>query len=870
VTADIPCPHCFSPNPPGPAHCRTCGASLTLGYSAGLPAGTKLRGGQYVIERVLGEGGFGITYRAMDTNLGTVVALKELFPAQSASRGNNGEVQYTRQARAEATKLRDRFKQEAQLLLRIRHPAVVRVLGVFEENETAYLAMELLEGQTLQSRLTLGGPLSEGELRAFAAPLLGALEEMHTQGILHRDIKPENIILTRSGPVLIDFGTALGYAPNQTLVVTSQVLTPAYAPLEQYATSARVGPPTDLYALGATLYHALTGRIPVSSMDRASGSPLEPIQSLMPQVSSLLAALIESCLSLPIAERPQSASEVRAMLGVSSTQRISVVPPSVVQPQTAPTVRVQVGPVGTGVSAVPTNAPVQSARQVRPGSLVALWSLAAVAVLGVGGAAWWLTRPADIAVPSDKTDTSFVARQVEVRATELNIRNGPGSNNPVIKIGTAALRVSSGQTLDVEGEQNGWYQVTVNNKQGWVSGRLTLPVQATVDAAELERVAQAIESGGRVELKEGVYSLPRSLNPSTSLELVGAGMDKTYLIGTGSGPTLKFQGPGTFSAHDITFGYRGTTWTPVVSLEDAEVDILNARFIGGTDGDDPSGNEGDGLVVTGGSSGNLKKSEFLTNRWRGLSVKGTSNLTVDDSSFQYNDGSGLVVGEQAKLNITNSRATGNHLQGFKALETSNMTLENAQALDNGGGGIAFDDQSSGQVQRTRCENNQGFALRKRNSAVVQLEASPSCTTKKPSSNTSDTTPAIKAISAEEAKRFADRYLAAGSLEDPQVAAENYADRVQYYGKRGVTRQAVLEDKSAYFTRWAFREYSRVSDVRSTNITAGGRRIEFEYTFSVSDPQRTGVAGKATVALGLERQGGRLVILEESGEILERY
>jgi serine/threonine-protein kinase len=693
-------------------------------------------------------------------------------------------------------------------------------------------------------------------------------------------------MLTRSGPVLIDFGTALGYTANQTLVVTSQVLTPAYAPLEQYASAARLGPPTDLYALGATLYHAVTGRVPVSSMDRASGIALSGVRTLAPQLSAPLAGVIERCLALQVADRPQTAEAVRAALGGISSLPPMTVPGQaspvnqVGSPPLAPTVFVQ--PAGSSPapapvvatpsahgSPAPSSVPV--ARRRQPAS--PWWLLAGLLVLGGGAAAWWLTRPPSLTgAPVNPISarngpaSSVTAQRVEVRATELNVRKGPGTNHPVIRIGTANLRVSRGAELEVEESQNGWYRVKVNGTDGWISGRLTLPLSPTVDDAELNRAIQAIEAGGRVDLRAGVYLVPRTLTPGPSLALIGMDMDETYLISAGDEPVLRYRGPGSFAARDLTFGYRGSAWTSVVTLEDAEFDLERTRFIGAWDGDDPEGPEGDGLAVLGRSVGQVRSSEFLTNRWRGLSVSDASAVTITDSAFQFNDGSGLVLNDQAQASLERSRATGNRLQGFKALGQAQLILMSSAALDNRGGGVAFDEAASGRLERTECSSNEGFALRVQTSARVESDSSPSCRIT-PKAQAA-VTPQV--ITLAEATTVADEYLTFGAMDDLSRVGEVYADQIRYYDRGLVSRPAVLADKLAYYGRWPQRQYARVSAVRSLPTGGGGRRVEFEYEFRVSDPFGDEAAGKARVVLSLERQGGRVRIVEENGEVIERY
>ena len=348
--------------------------------NAALPAGTQLRNGQYTVEKVLGQGGFGITYVALDSGLGVRVALKELFPGESAQRGPENTVVMPAASRLEFDSLRQEFRTEAQTLLGLRHPAVVRVLSVFEEHGTAYLVMELLVGETLEAHIHKVGQVLEPEAKKMLEPLLGALEEIHRKGLLHRDIKPDNLMLTADGPVLIDFGTAQKMGGGN--LSTAPTLTPAFAPLEQYLKSGNFGPPTDLYALAATFYYALGGVQPPSSLERARGAVLQPLSVFNPAVSPRLAGALERAMQLKIAERPQSAAELRSLIfGAELTSAsinptpINPMPSSATAPLTPPLHPVSSSPQSpapvnpTPSSAVPADAnPLSATPPVSPSS----------------------------------------------------------------------------------------------------------------------------------------------------------------------------------------------------------------------------------------------------------------------------------------------------------------------------------------------------------------------------------------------------------------------------------------------------------------------------------------------------------------------
>src|SRR5512139_1053898 len=227
-----------------------------------LPPGTRL--GDYRLDAIIGHGGFGITYRAFDTQLAKFVAIKEYLPVEFAVRQADGQM-VPRSARSadDFTWGRERFLDEARALARFRHPHIVPVMRYFEANGTAYTVMEFEDGKNLAELLREPGRrLPPDQVRRLAEGILNGLGAVHAQGFLHRDIKPSNIIVRRDGvPVLIDFGAARQAMAGHTRTLTG-VLTPQYAPIEQYALDSKQGPWSDIYSAAAVLHHAIVGRPP--------------------------------------------------------------------------------------------------------------------------------------------------------------------------------------------------------------------------------------------------------------------------------------------------------------------------------------------------------------------------------------------------------------------------------------------------------------------------------------------------------------------------------------------------------------------------------------------------------------------------------
>jgi serine/threonine protein kinase len=294
---------------------------------SGLPEGTQLN--SYRIQGELGRGGFGITYKALDTRLDRPVVIKEYLPQDFAARRGDLTVGPRLAGQAENFQLGlDSFLKEAQTLAKFHHPSIVPVLDFFQiPNGTAYMVMPFLEGETLAAKLdrSPGGRLSEAEILSWLSPLLDGLQAIHAAGFLHRDIKPENIYLLQSGqPMLIDFGSARNALVNRSRSL-SVVLTPGYAPVEQYSSTATTqGPWTDLYALGAVLYRCLTGFAPSDSTERQDATindepdPLRlKFENLSGLASPTLKAAVEGCLRLARKDRIQGVAELRQILAGS-------------------------------------------------------------------------------------------------------------------------------------------------------------------------------------------------------------------------------------------------------------------------------------------------------------------------------------------------------------------------------------------------------------------------------------------------------------------------------------------------------------------------------------------------------------------------
>ena len=282
-----------------------------------LPAGYVVN--EYRVESVLGTGGFGITYLATDQNLNLKVALKEYLPVDFAVRASDHSVNARTPADAESYDwgLR-RFLDEARTLASFRHPNIVRVMRFFEANHTGYMVMEFVEGEPLTAWISTRRPLPQNDVLDIVGPLLGGLAVIHKTAYLHRDIKPANVFIRADGsPVLLDFGSAREIKGGDQEVTA--MVSPGYAPLEQYHAHGKQGPWTDLYALGGVMYWMITGSKPVEAAARIRKDVMTPASAQLSSghYDAEFLSAIDWALSPNEDERPQSTADFLARLGIA-------------------------------------------------------------------------------------------------------------------------------------------------------------------------------------------------------------------------------------------------------------------------------------------------------------------------------------------------------------------------------------------------------------------------------------------------------------------------------------------------------------------------------------------------------------------------
>jgi serine/threonine protein kinase len=368
-------------------------------FADDLKPGATLLDGQYTILGFLNSGGFGITYLAKDSLERTVV-IKECFPNTLSRRSHSIVRARSRKHTGDLRSFVQNFIDEARSLAKLVHPNIVGVHQVFEDNDTAYMAIDFINGKDLNDILnTTDNAFTPAQIVVLLKKMLSAVDFIHQSGILHRDISPDNILIDQNGnPVLIDFGAASEQIVRATRVLTGRrVVKDGYSPQEFYLTGAEQTPSSDLYALGATFYHVITGKVPPESQRRlarvAEGSPdpYEPLAGRFPGYPPGFLEAIDNATRVLTKDRIQSAGEWIEMIRQGEE---SVAAPEQRQPVAEPAA----APVETAPAA-PTEAQPDITEKLdkfienNVGYFFGLFlSAVGVIVVGVGLLLWWLAN----------------------------------------------------------------------------------------------------------------------------------------------------------------------------------------------------------------------------------------------------------------------------------------------------------------------------------------------------------------------------------------------------------------------------------------------------------------------------------------------
>ena len=402
-----PCPHCgFDPR-------------SVKGIEYALPMGTILAG-KYLVGRVLGQGGFGITYVGWDIALERKVAIKEYYPSGQVSRnpGSRGLTWYTRVQSQQAKRNgMEMFLKEARKMSKLDDiPNVVRVRELFQENETAYIVMDFVEGETLKARLEKTGPLPWEQAKGIFLPAIQAMEQVHKAGLVHRDISPDNLMLTPGGKVkILDLGAAKDLSVNNG-ASSMQVAKGGFSPFEQYTQRGSSGPWTDVYAMAATVYYTLTGKLPPVATDRVVEDTISWEEPGLKALSAQALEALQKAMVISAKTRMQSMEELEKGLYSTAVEPAPTSAPQPVQetqpePQPAPETKPESQPEQeVKPEPQPTPEPTPQAKtepkpEAGKKSGKKLWIAAAavIAVVLCGALVW-----ANAGKPADDTDTAVL------------------------------------------------------------------------------------------------------------------------------------------------------------------------------------------------------------------------------------------------------------------------------------------------------------------------------------------------------------------------------------------------------------------------------------------------------------------------------
>jgi serine/threonine protein kinase len=441
----------IAPAGPGPAAPAVATLPASADMGNGLPVGTRL--GEFELTALLGEGGFGIVYLAIDHSLERRVALKEYMPSVLAARSANSQVQVKSERHRETFEAgRKSFVNEARLLASFDHPSLVKVYRFWEANGTAYMVMPFYEGKTLKDLLReMVSPPDEAWLRTLLGPLTEALAVIHHESCYHRDIAPDNVMMLAGTqrPLLLDFGAARRVIGDMTQALTV-ILKPGYAPVEQYAEipGMKQGPWTDVYALAAVVYYAIVGKTPPPSVGRLLGDSYVPlVEQAAGRYSAAFLAAIDHALVVRPEARTQDIAQLRSELGlvggplavggagaVAGVAASLPVPPGLTPRRPAP------GPAAgsTSVASPAAAAPRRNTALATGGVAMALIGLAV-------GAYLWLSPSPRIATAPDAA-----AAALTPPATTPTQPTPPATQSPLAAPPAAAATPST--AFDVGGE----------------------------------------------------------------------------------------------------------------------------------------------------------------------------------------------------------------------------------------------------------------------------------------------------------------------------------------------------------------------------------------------------------------------------------
>jgi parallel beta-helix repeat protein len=695
--------------------------------AAPLPAGTLLANGRYQLQQVLGQGGFAITYLALDTQLKRTVAIKELCP-QGCIRDAHNQVAPITLPPDQFAQIRQRFVEEAQLVAQLNHPGIVRIYDVFQQNNTGYMVMEYLHGETLGAKLKrAGGVLPVDEAVDYILQVCDALEVVHRAGYIHRDIKPDNIIHCEDERlVLIDFGAARHFVANQTATYTV-MLTPSYAAPEQYSSAGRLDPRTDIYGLAATLYHLITGVPPLPALDRTSGFDLPAPHLVEPEVGEALSRAIQQGLSMRMDERPASVAEFAQLINEALEEDLqppASVPSSAQPPPASVPSSVQPPPASVPSSAQSPPAsvppPAQSPPMPQPSRHASAWE-----------SVWewiqedaWLVGPISaIVIVLFLIARPFVSELISPTVIELSPED---TQETIIK---AFERIRAGGTIRLE---SGSYYIDTNIvikkplKLIGISGSVFVATnhKSLIFRAEGDSQVQYISfQNTAIRVKKGDVTIINckslagnveySAIQATSSALVRAEncVVRGYLHG------IYAEGNATLKAYNNTC--EGNKQVGIALFDSAQGEVsgntCRNNGIHGIYADKQSrlvarnntceGNKQGGIALFGSAQGEVSGNACRNNGIHGIAASQQSRLIARNNTCEGNKRIGIALFGSAQGEVSGNTCRNNSYHGIAADEQSRLVAINNRCHNNKIHGIAGYNQSRLVARNNTCEGN---------------------------------------------------------------------------------------------------------------------------------------------------------------------
>ncbi|MDX9954135.1 MAG: right-handed parallel beta-helix repeat-containing protein [Anaerolineae bacterium] len=646
--------------------------------------------GRYRIAARLGEGGMGAVYRAWDTRLHVSVAVKELIPQPGLDSGLLAQ-------------LRQQFEQEAVTLARLSHPNLVRVTDFFEEGGNAYLVMEFLEGESLADTIAHHGPVPEPQVLQWTTQLLDALAYCHEQGIVHRDIKPQNILLRPDGrAVLVDFGLVKLWNPRdpRTQMVVRGMGTPEYAPPEQYDTATgHTDARSDIYSLGATLYHALTGQAPPTATQRMANPRSFPApRALNAQIKPGIEGIILKAMAIDMSERFQSAQAMRSTLAEVRAGKPplpgNTLPGNTLPGNTLPGNTLPGNTLPGNTLPSPFNEPPK-----------------ATGVPGVYTPARSAPLPQQPTPPPGWVQPYFPAPPQPAPAT--NQSRSKLSTGIIVLLGLGVLLcLGAGLTAiwglflrDDKVASSPTTRPTTIASPTPAATQQTLTVSAdnTGDTTSLAEAVAAATPGSLLNIAAGTYTLQAPLEIDKPLKFLGAGMEQTIIVSSSPEAVIRYTGEGLFEARGITFRHEGDAEADVVYAERGEVLFDACVFMGAVTSE--NGAPRGGLHLSGTVTGRVENCTAADNDLDGFRLTEQAQVDLINNICRDNYQNGIGIRDNSGGEIRGNRCSGNVNNGIAITGDAAPDIVENTFSANGESGIAYWSNAAGSARLNISEEN---------------------------------------------------------------------------------------------------------------------------------------------------------------------